>query len=383
MPPDVDIDIWNAFRTEKATHLPELKHDPRSSSVLLAACREEEVARESKSSRGDFTLALIELLDQYTKENALHRITYSHLHAEITLKFHSRPQQHPHCEGKNMWRLLFSGQVPARKLKVDVQGGRFKVQIGSIRGVTSGAEFTLESPDSGVVLRADSVSTNSSILVLKEGSGDRQRSISPNATVSSWRNPDVMLKVFVEGLPKATMEAIFPSSGPSSSSHDSPALLMRKYERVASRDLADAWVVRDTTGNKPNGFVVTTKDPLLPGAKPVGHASSNVTRLPLILNAIADFNFYLGYRNSAPEVTMGLFRLSEEGYPPILVPDKRFDNYLQKNKAILPNVKDPKYKAILPNVRDAKYGISIVNGSERSLFPYLFYFDPEGCGIKV
>jgi hypothetical protein len=264
-----------------------------------------------------------------------------------------------------MWRVLFSGQVPVRKVKVDVQAGRFKVQIGSIHGVISGAEFTLESPDSGVVLRADSVSIDSSILVLKEWGGDRQPSISPNATVSSWRNPGVMLKVFVEGLPKATVEALFPSSGPSSWSHDLPTLLMPKYKRVASRDLADAWVVRDT-----NGFAVTTKHPLLP-TESYGHAISNVARLPLILNAIADFNFYLGHGNGAPEVTMGLFRVSEEGYPPILVPDKRFNNYLQGNKAMLPNVKG------------AKYGISIVNGSERSLFPYLFYFNPEDCGIKV
>jgi len=144
---------------------------------------------------------------------------------------------------------------------------------------------------------------------------------------------------------------------------------MPKYERVASRDLADAWVVGDTTGNKSSEVVVTTKDLLLPGTEPFDNAIRDVTRLPLILDAIADFKFFLRHRcpNGALDVTMGLFRLSREGYPSILVPNK---NYLKGNKATLPNVKD------------AEYGISIVNRSRRSLFPYLFYFNPEDCSIQ-
>jgi len=179
-----------------------------------------------------------------------------------------------------------------------------------------------------------------------------------------------MLKVSVEGLPKDIEEATFPTSRPSSSSRHSPTLLMPKYERVASRDLADAWVVGDSTGDKPIEYVVTTKEPLLSGTEPFSHVIRDVTRLPLILDAIADFNFYLGYRNGTPEVTMGLFRLSEEGKPSILVPDKRLNDYLQGNKAIL------------PNLRDAEYGISIVNRSNRSLFPYVFYFNPADCSIQ-
>ena len=372
IPPDVDINIWNSFRAEKATYLPELKLDPKSTCVMLAACREEEVARETKISRGAFSLVLISLLDRYTERNALHRISYGDLHAEITVMFDTAPQ-HPHCEGKNMGRALFSGHVLDKKIKVVRKDGRLEVPIGSIHGVTTGAEFALEPPDSGVVLRADSVAIDSSILVPKDGDGDPQRMISRKATVSSWRNTDVMLKVFAEGLPKAIEEATFPTSRPSSSfsSHRSPILPMPKYERVASRDLADAWVVGDTTGNKPIKYFVTTNEPLLPGKEPFSHAIRDVTRLPLILDAVADFNFYLGYRNGAPEVTMGLFRLTEEGNPSILVPDKRLNNYLQGTKAIL------------PNLRDAEYGISIVNRSERSLFPYLFYFNSADCSIQV
>ncbi|VDB92293.1 unnamed protein product [Peniophora sp. CBMAI 1063] len=108
-----------------------------SSHVLLAACREDELAYE-QGGRGLFTRALLCAL----RSVSAHKITYQELMKSITIK-----GQTPQCEG-NTNRILFNALSPSemRTVYPIVQkDGRCTIDAGLAHGVYDGARFHIYS----------------------------------------------------------------------------------------------------------------------------------------------------------------------------------------------------------------------------------------------
>jgi hypothetical protein len=150
-----------------------LHHKDASTHILLAACREEEVAYETISAQGQaygvFTRDLVKQLHQV----AHGRITYSAL-------FDALPDlvyQHPQCEGTNRHRFLFNNKSVDRDPRAfkltKGDGGTFVVQVGSVGGVVFGTEFAIQAqestPEDSHILIAISVDTHSSVLAPQPG----------------------------------------------------------------------------------------------------------------------------------------------------------------------------------------------------------------------
>jgi len=120
LPPErFDKDIWTRGLSRAATiavparftYKAGVVYKSMASHVLLAACRQDEFAREISSTdqitRGAFTACLVKQLYQ----EDLSSITYSTLLGLIP----ALAQQHPQCEGVNKHRLLFNGVISARR----------------------------------------------------------------------------------------------------------------------------------------------------------------------------------------------------------------------------------------------------------------------------
>ncbi|KDR81761.1 hypothetical protein GALMADRAFT_221630 [Galerina marginata CBS 339.88] len=117
-----------------------------TSHVLLAACREDEKAKESKG-RGVFTHALLDTLQRV----GLDKITYK----DLVLRLPDLAlEQHPQCEGINQTRLIFNSVVSSQQKKfypIDIGPNptRYTIPAGEAHGISSGAEFTIhKSPGS-------------------------------------------------------------------------------------------------------------------------------------------------------------------------------------------------------------------------------------------
>lgn len=116
--------------------------DDCRSHVLLAACRQNEIATEGKEG-GRFTQKFLEL----GKSIPLHQVRYSHI-PEHLLKAGTHPQQHPICLGQNKDRVLFNN-VPFLPdpgfVRIEDHGCEVRLHMGAIHGVMEGTEFTVHS----------------------------------------------------------------------------------------------------------------------------------------------------------------------------------------------------------------------------------------------
>ncbi|KZV64156.1 hypothetical protein PENSPDRAFT_588869, partial [Peniophora sp. CONT] len=109
------------------------------SHVLLAACRRDEVARESSNGGGVFTEALLSTL----RNISVHKTTYRDLIDFIAFI----PEQRPHCEGYYRDRTLFNGRIWSKPrhsvYRVQNDDGKYFLDVGSIHGVAAASLFAL------------------------------------------------------------------------------------------------------------------------------------------------------------------------------------------------------------------------------------------------
>ena len=148
LPEDLDKDIWtwSLPRTAKISVPTGFMYKTMSSHVLLAACRQDELAWESSSteqiSHGAFTTCLVKQLYQ----EDLGHVTYSTL-LDLLLAL---GQQHPQCEGVNKCRTLFNGAVGSRRatFRLSMNGEIYQVDAGDIHGVVEGTLFAVHAHDS-------------------------------------------------------------------------------------------------------------------------------------------------------------------------------------------------------------------------------------------
>ncbi|KZV62929.1 hypothetical protein PENSPDRAFT_657741 [Peniophora sp. CONT] len=144
IPQTLDEDIWGSVsdgQDRASAVAPGFAKAGIRSHVLLAACREDERAHETRG-RGDFTRALLDTL----WDIEVHKITYRELMEHI-LELPVMRHQVPQCEGYNAGRKLFNALAPSRKRIVHPvdfdRGGRCVMNAGSAQGVALGARFSI------------------------------------------------------------------------------------------------------------------------------------------------------------------------------------------------------------------------------------------------
>ncbi|KAH9831968.1 uncharacterized protein C8Q71DRAFT_275114 [Rhodofomes roseus] len=398
------------------------------SHVLLAACLPEEKAIENRVAlrsegdvtvpseesvtRGLFTLYLLAFLRRAHEGTQLSELTYADLTERLAkesggavqLYGASLDKQHPICEGYNKDRLLFSlarGRKREPKYAVTQRKGEFWVYAGSAVGVMEGSRFAV------VDISADGVSALRQgvvILEAKEVWSDRCKCTAIwDADVPP---PDVVeltddMRAIVLRWSPETMH-VWTSPGV-----ELPANLNAggsfAFSVVYDRRKCDVSLELDESGTN---WILTRFDPLTARYAKASSLTLNVTTVDPwdILGHVAHWNFHM-YRYNTVEairqqlkVRVELYRLKETDVgliQPLLEPEGAdlFEDVKPMGlppwaQKVHPRDSESKYafeklekEAIIEDIT-AYYGLAVRNESDYPLFVYVFYFDPNDCGIQ-
>jgi hypothetical protein len=371
-PEDLDKNIWawNTPRTATAVVPTGSMYEMMASHVLLAACRQGEVAWEclwtNNMYHGAFTASLIKTLCEHNLSN----ITYSTLLDLLPALEH----QYPQCEGKHKARTLFNGAVGAHQTtySISMDGAIYRANAGQIHGVVKGTPFAIyahmnvmpSDPMLGI-LEADSIVADSCTLRLRSGDVMFNIPAGSRALMPNWRQDENVLKVFVEP----------PFDGFQSIEH--------VFSLVNSSDSADL-VVR---GIGSGALQLERLDPFISKYARVLNGIQPDSSLSDMLQGVSYFNFHLLRRNSLRSpVKIILHRLTQNNpddiwEEPIYIPDGESAMSLDLKSENTVFV----YNQTTAASRDdcVLYGLTVENHSDRELFPYLTYFDPSKYSIQV
>ncbi|KAJ7029503.1 caspase domain-containing protein [Mycena alexandri] len=366
VPESLDSHLWSSGRATATSY--RLWSPSSTSHVLLAACRQDEIAREETHNKdlsvhGRFTSKLLVRLRSLQLQNT----TYEELIDFMPTWY----RQTPHCGGTRRNRLVFEGNCAANgeyrvKLnKPSTEGNpSWQVKIGSVEGVVRGTEFTVRSPEDEFicVLVAQTVQASTSILV---PANDQKPTFIPDGSrvvVSDWKSTPRVSHVYIPDVfPYA--DELFPSDQAG-----------RLFLQAASEEVADLLLsleadelIIEWRGNMVRQVQRQTRLKLGP---------QQVTHLPLIIDGLVHFVYFLQRHNSydsMPGVSLEMHRL--RGTRGVTrTPDPNFGN----NGNL---VTDGVVKLISDEA--AVYGFTVRNESARDVYPYLFYFDPLQYTIQL
>ena len=335
-----------------------------SSHVTLLACGQGERAVEDKEG-GRFTMALLEAKGT----RLFHQISYDQLAGSLTIH---GGDQHPVCLGENKNRVLFGGTpftpdtryVPAVCVDRDI-----RIAAGAIHGVVEGTEFSLHehnvhgSPNPLLAtLQVTAVYPTWSLSKLKSQS--RIPIKEGWARVTRWNN-GIPFKVHLQRTYLSLMrwwklrQRLPTRSQPEST--PGGCRIMR---------VAKAKQAHISVQNHSNCLSIQRHDTLIRDNCPqivkleTRHSLDDVKAI----DAAANFHLHLHRRNSEvplhKRVTMGLHRLDPESWSP------GEENLFEDGKVTL-------------TYDDSSiYAISLKNGSDVDLWPYLFWMDATGYAIR-
>ncbi|KAJ7126739.1 caspase domain-containing protein [Mycena epipterygia] len=367
VPLDLDSHLWKD-KTEMVQSF-RMWSPSTTSHVLLAACREDQTAREiqhdhDKSIHGRFTDCLIRRL----RKVPLEETTYAWL-------FNLLPAwsgQTPHCGGSGRNRLVFNRNYPAidrraLPLKPNTSSDpndpntmqSFWVEMGSVEGVVAGTEFAVYGPGNNILftLVAQSVNINQTILVTQDKK-PVQLPPRPYAMVSDWKNDSMILQVYTPADFPYTSD-LFPTT------NITRQWSKRKFVQAPSTDQADILIRKAVDSDeivveRLTGTIIESQRETRFSLK------GGTVDLPSVVDGIAHFNYFLERHNGSaqlPGVSLEMHRLL--GVYPGRKPDPEVGNMIHR------------HEARFSSEMGAKYGFTIRNTSEVDLFPYLFFFDPS------
>ncbi|KAJ7804143.1 hypothetical protein B0H14DRAFT_3883619 [Mycena olivaceomarginata] len=323
IPLDLDADLWNGkVGTETS---PTLWSSSATTHVLLAACREDETAREIPFAdgliHGRFTESLIKTL-----------------------------RGTPVCGGRDRYHLISMETIPPTGRgaialhRVPNSPQSFRVYIGSVEGVVPGTEFAVHAQEDNrfvCTLVADSVFIHQTTLIKAKAS---------TARVADWKNDGMTLHVHLAPDFPYTAD-IFPTNA----TH-------QRHRFVEAASLAEAGISLRTDGSE---IVIQALTSTIMECHSESRfkLGAQTSHLPAVLDGVAHFNYFLERHNrkSPLAVTVEVHQLVGEW--PGRKPHPN-GNLVRDMEALLPS--DP----------TARYGFIVKNSSTVDLFPYLLYFNP-------
>ncbi|KDR73806.1 hypothetical protein GALMADRAFT_142236 [Galerina marginata CBS 339.88] len=367
--------------------------------VLLAACQPNQRARETKNSglwSGAFTTVLISALKAW--DPSTRSLTYSRLMEHLSpLK-----DQHPHCEGDNKVRRLFSPSDDGKDdpsyfvVTAAATDDAYYVAAGNLLGIVEGTEFITHPPNgyAPITLKTKVVEKFrcTAVPCRHETAADSQSSstsILPQhsrATISKWSTK--WLKVELH--PREAFSHIIEDEDTLFSIVDSGG---------------DLKASRADSGS--NNVQLSRNDPLIHSQQECRDISINFdTFTRHYIDKAARFHFFLYQGNSstlrgragsdspATPVTVSLHRLTSTTSllgPTSFKPDG--DNLFRiqadgskkelagtvavEGSAAVKGSSLLEGSAVLEgSAADLQYGLTLKNHSTKDLFPYVFFFDP-------
>ncbi|KAF7335060.1 hypothetical protein MVEN_02256500 [Mycena venus] len=368
IPANLDIEFFPKTGSGRHVeeHIPDgfiYKH--MQSHVLLAACKadqfagEEEIVEASscRSWQGRFTERLVRNL----REARFGQLTYRELHRLIG---NWPKEQDPQVEGKSQGCLLFETHEPATEpeycvVAIKGKAGKFNVGAGAALGIVLGTRFGVrdgEGKQVVVLVATDVRDFDSTATVDGEAQLFEGQPIGWMASVLNWKHG--MMKLFLaDDLDPDAKAAI----------HDTSDGIPHKYVLVASKEDADTQLLKVGEGV----FVLirckgVVKDHNL---KPTEFSldRTQFSRFRNILNAIADFDYYLNLSSDRKlEVDLEVHSLTGShlsGATPSA-------NLFQERYVCL-------------HADETKYGFTVTNTSPYKLFAHLVYFNPMDYSISI
>ncbi|KAJ7230044.1 caspase domain-containing protein [Mycena pura] len=341
------------------------------SHVLLAACRDSQLAAESRlaggtTCRGRFSYSL----ERTLMGANLATTTYRDVIDRVDKWGES---QHPQVEGVYKHRTLFNGAAAEdRRRSWPLEAGGkskacFRALVGNIEGVEPDTEFCIvdaasKRVDIGNFLARD-VRLNSCELVPVSSKETQSKlenlPLDPTwrAEVSKWKNDSMILKVY------APTVQLFSQDG-----NDDDAVISRKFVE-ASRETATVQLELDQDIVRLNWLSGILKDE--GGGKTAKQPFRLQPEVSLAdaLDGVAHFNYFLNLHhggNPVDGVTFDLHAL--EG-------DRN-----SGRRPVGPNL----LEGMVAEVADdsTHYGVTVFNGSPHELYAYLLYFEPSDCSIQ-
>jgi hypothetical protein len=365
--------------------------------VLLAACRQEETALETRLLDGSIHGRFTQSLTTSLRRVAIEETTYTELLTHIP----GWEGQIPHCGGTMRDRPLFGGNYAvtdsrtfplklhtppkATKNTSNAQNSHilqaFEVEIGAVDGVVTGTEFLVRAPNRAILgtLVASSVEIGRTLLVTKDKK-PLELPLQCRVEVSDWKNDAMILHIYTPPLPDFPYATdLFPTIVTNEPTR-------RKYVQAPSAESANLTMRVASNVTMPSvnpDIIVEWSTGKILASQPLKHFSTlnNTLDLPRVVDGIAHFSYFLERHNqstSIPGVTLEMHRLSGTfpGRQPILDGGPVGDGNLIAKVAL-------RYEAkFVPQTGDV-YGFTIRNDSHVDLFPYLFYFDPVEYTITV
>ncbi|KAJ7899316.1 caspase domain-containing protein [Mycena leptocephala] len=361
-PLDLDSHFWKGKTDTVQSH--RMWSQSSSSYVLLAACRAEETAREvlypDGTYHGRFTTHLVSLLQQIPLKSA----TCAEL---LNLIPKTWPGQTPYCGGASN-RLIFNGNYPdtgrrsvlltPQKSKSASSSQLFRVELGTVEGVLPGTEFSAYDRKNYLcTFTAQSVRVGETILAWKQEKDQPPVEIPPwsRAVVSDWKKPPLLVHTSAD-FPQTSV--LFPTTGPA-----------RTPNFVAAPSLQEAHIVVRSDGDE---IVIEPRtSTVLVGQPKPRFALGDPAHLPHAIDGVVHFSYFLDCANETDRVEgveLEMHRL--RGEYPCCTPDLEVGDM----------IKDGEVR--LTSEIGSVYGFTIRNTSDKDLFPYLFYFDPETYTVQ-
>ncbi|KAF8154196.1 caspase domain-containing protein [Crassisporium funariophilum] len=345
-----------------------------TSHVLLAACRQDQTAKESYG-HGLFTCALLKTLQKVGYD----KISYKDL---IRLLPDIGREQNPQCEGVHSSRFLFNSKVKKSQIlhRAEVQSGvpvSYLIRSGEANGITIGAEFALY-PDDNVRCSPSKTFVASSITAFTSV-------LRPMPNTDATGLPDIAFALETrKGKQEAVRVAIGKPAISSMGLSDEQLSSMRENLRdtgvmlVEDRDGADlALAVEEDTV----GFEILDKPCIDHGMKHTLYRQwekdNALDTLYLILQSAAHFYFHLTRSNKTGQLASRVdFQCTR-----IIAKESRFNRF--PNQIRVPAGGNLKKDGLIDVLIEdgVEYGFKMTNNSPISLYASFFYFDNSDLSV--
>ncbi|KAF7366605.1 hypothetical protein MSAN_00918300 [Mycena sanguinolenta] len=342
-----------------------------ASHVLLAACSESMLARESlvdnNQKRGHFTRTLLEFLRSPIVQGAA--ITYT----ELIERLPDLPgAQYPQCDGDNRGRIMFNGRAPKKskllyQVAVTPKAGIPTLQAGEAQGITKNAIVSIfMSSDTTVPIgRLQVAKARACSSQLQKIPGDSSFHIPPSAWATLAKagdGADISVAIVHE------MKEQRPDK-----------------RNISTVPLESPYELALTAENGEAIFEIGDQECCKAGLTRIPHTVplNDTDGLYTVLTFAADFFFHLRRSNNnalARRLELEAYTLEEKDLDkdlnnlldgPVLMPSS--DNLSTKDKKLFVEVSDDV---------DTEYGFKLVSHSEHNLYVWAFMFDMSSLSIR-
>jgi hypothetical protein len=230
--------------------------------------------------------------------------------------------------------------------------------MGTAEGVVPGTEFSAYDRNNDFLCTfiAESVEGGETILRPEKDQLSIEIPRWSRAVVSDWKSPPLPVHAPADFPHKSVL---FPTTGTGRPPNFVPAPSLEEAHIVVRSD-GDEIVIEPRTST------------VLAGQPKPRLALGDPAHLPHAIDGVAHFSYFLDCANEADRlegVELEMHRL--RGEYPCCTPDLQVGDMIKDGEVVL------------TSEVGAQYGFTICNTSDKDLFPYLFYFDPETYTIQV